>query len=355
MSRKSKKKAWPTGKTSKGAELHLTELQIRPAIAGNRWTILAVCVFLASVVWIVFGQTWRYDFINYDDNVYVYEDAAVTHGLTLKGIAAAFNYRDTDNWVPLTTISHMLDCQLYGLNAGGHHLTNVLLHAATAILLFLVLRQMTGFLWRSALVAALFAVHPLGVESVAWVSERKDVLSGLFFMLTLWTYGVYARRQGGGSGGIFSCLLSPFYWLTLLFFALGLLSKPMLVTLPFILLLLDYWPLNRISLCITGAPHSLFHTLLRLTSEKIPFLALTAASCIATVLAQSDATASFQAFGFLARIGNALASYVAYLYQMIYPVGLAAFYSHPGNHLSVWTAGLSALVLIVISVSAIKE
>ena len=140
-----------------------------PAGSDSRWTILGVCIFLATVVWIVFGQTWRYEFINYDDPN-VYEDTAVTHGLTLKGVASAFSYGHSDNWVPLTTISHMLDCRFYGLNASGHHLTNVLLHTVSVILLFLVLRDMTGAMWRSAFVAVVFAVHPLHVESVAWVA-----------------------------------------------------------------------------------------------------------------------------------------------------------------------------------------
>src|SRR6202047_5254442 len=182
----------------------------------------------------VFGQTLGHDFINYDDQNYVYENAKITGGLNLAGIGWAFSHVHAQNWHPLTTISHMLDCQLYGLKAGGHHFTNVLLHTVAALLLFAVLRQMTGALWRSAFVAALFAIHPLRVESVAWVAERKDVLSGVFFMLTLAGYLRYVRKPSLGS-----------YLLVVLAFALGLMSKPMLVTLPFVLLLLDYWPLGR--------------------------------------------------------------------------------------------------------------
>ena len=156
----------------------------------NPYAVLAVCGFLLLAVFLVFGQTLRHDFVNYDDRLYVYENPQVARGLTAQGIAWAFTSKHASNWHPLTWLSHMLDCQLFGLAPWGPHLVNVLLHAATAILLFLVMRRMTGDLWPSALVAAVFAVHPLRVESVAWVAERKDVLSGLFFMLTLWASGL---------------------------------------------------------------------------------------------------------------------------------------------------------------------
>ncbi len=187
---------------------------------------------------IVFGQTFHYGFVNYDDDTYVYENPEVTRGLTLQGIIWAFTRVNSDNWHPLTWVSHMLDCQFYGLNPAGHHVTNVLLHTTTAVLLFMVLRQMTGFLWRSAFVAAVFAIHPLRAESVAWVSERKDVLSGVFFMLTIRAYVHYARQSWSPAR----------YGLVVLLFALGLMCKPMLVTLPLVLLLLDYWPLNRVTI-----------------------------------------------------------------------------------------------------------
>ena len=194
----------------------------------------------------------------------------VARGLTFKGVAWAFTRAHAFNWHPLTWLSHMLDCQLYGLHPGGHHLTNVLLHTATVIALFLVLRQMTGALWRSAFVAAVFAIHPLRVESVAWVAERKDVLSGLFFMLTIGAYVRYVRRPWS----------SARYGLVVLLFALGLMCKPMLVTLPVVLLLLDYWPLQRVeSRKLSG-----------LVMEKLPLLALSAASCVVTLLAQNKAS-----------------------------------------------------------------
>ena len=171
-----------------------------PVGSGNYRTVFGVCVFLVGAIWLVFGQTLGHEFVNYDDDQYVYKNPQVIHGLNLKGIEWAFTHSVMANWHPLTMMSHMLDCQFYGLHAGGHHLTNLLLHAATAILLFLVLRQMTGALWPSAFVAAVFAIHPLRVESVAWVAERKDVLSGLFFMLTLGAYVRYVAKTRSSTG-----------------------------------------------------------------------------------------------------------------------------------------------------------
>ena len=201
-------------------------------------TVRIVCCLLAVAVAIVFGQTVRHDFVNYDDQAYVYENPQVSQGLTPKTVTWSFTAYCAGNWHPLTLLSHALDCQLYGTeNAAGHHLTNVVLHAAVVILLFLILWRMTGNLWPSAFVAAVFAVHPLRVESVAWVAERKDVLSGLFFMLTLAAYLNYVRHPFSRAR----------YLLVAVLFALGLMAKPMLVTLPFVLLLLDYWPLGRLT------------------------------------------------------------------------------------------------------------
>ena len=203
--------------------------------AHSRWTTAGVCIFLVVIVWLVFARTLRYEFVNYDDENYVYQNTKITIGLSLAGIAWAFTHVHARNWHPLTTMSHMLDCQLYGLKAGGHHFTNVLLHSIAVILLFLVLRQMTGALWRSAFVAAVFAIHPLRVESVAWISERKDVLSACFFFLTLLAWLHYVRTRNW-----------VYYSLVLILFALGLMAKPQIVTLPFVLLLWDYWPLERL-------------------------------------------------------------------------------------------------------------
>src|ERR1043166_2209665 len=193
-----------------------------------------IYLFLATISLVVFGQTIRHAFVNFDDDLYVYNTPAIKSGLTVKGIVSAFTTQHARNWHPLTTLSHMLDCQLYGLNAGGHHANNVILHTIAVLLLFRVLRQMTGAVWKSAVVAALFAVHPLHVESVAWVSERKDVLSAVFFFLMLDAYSRYSRAAS-----------ITRYLMVGLLFAAGLMSKPMLVSAPIVLLLLDYWPLRR--------------------------------------------------------------------------------------------------------------
>ena len=205
-----------------------------PTSVRSRSLSIAIYLFLAAISLAVFGQTIRYNFVNFDDDLYVYNAPAIQAGLTIKGIAFAFTSPHARNWHPLTTISHMLDCQLYGLNAGGHHATNVVLHTIAVLLLFRVLRQMTGAVWKSMVVAALFAVHPLHVESVAWVSERKDVLSAIFFFLMLDAYVRYAH-----AGSITR------YLVVAVLFATGLMSKPMLVSAPVVLLLLDYWPLRR--------------------------------------------------------------------------------------------------------------
>ena len=206
------------------------------AQAGMSRSRLAVCGLLLLAVIAVFAQTSRHDFINFDDDDYVYENRHVRDGLTSEGTAWAITAYHSGNWHPLTWLSHELDCQLFGLKSGGHHLTSLLLHAAAAVLLFLALQRMTAALWPSAWVAAVFAIHPLRVESVAWVAERKDVLSALFFMLSLWLYARYVERPASWGR----------YFFMLAAFALGLTAKPMLVTLPFLLLLLDYWPLRRI-------------------------------------------------------------------------------------------------------------
>jgi tetratricopeptide (TPR) repeat protein len=290
------------------------------------------------LTWIVFGQTLWHDFINYDDPRYVYENTKITGGLSFSGIAWAFTHIHSMNWHPLTTISHMLDCQLYGLKAGAHHFTNVLLHSIAAILLFLTLQYMTGAFWRSAFVAAVFAIHPLRVESVAWIAERKDVLSGVFFMLTLLAYVHYAR--------------APSIWrylMVIFVFALGLMSKPMLVTLPFVLLLLDHWPLGRIREEGSNVGHQLF----KLAGEKIPLIALSAVSSVVTFVAQKGAVGETEQLSVLARINNAVVSYVAYIWQMLWPMRLAVFYPHPENRLPLWEIIASLLLLICLTVLAI--
>jgi tetratricopeptide (TPR) repeat protein len=305
---------------------------------SNYWVTAGVCICLAALTWAVFGQTLRYDFVNYDDPRYVYQNTKITSGPNIAGIAWAFTHIHAQNWHPLTTITHTLDCRLYGLNAGGHHFSNVLLHTVAVVLLLVALQQMTGALWRSAFVATVFAIHPLHVESVAWVAERKDVLSGVFFMLTLLAYVHYARAP------------STWRYLMVVFvFALGLMSKPMLVTLPFVLLLLDYWPLRR----ITDQRSNLGRQLLRLFLEKIPLIALSAISGVVTFLAQRGALGWTEQLPVSARISNALVAYVVYIRQMFWPANLAVFYPHPENRLPSWEIMLALTVLIGITVAAI--
>ena len=321
----------------------------RHQVRQRSFTIAAICVFLATITWLVFGQTLGHGFVNYDDQQYVYDNLEVTSGLTLHGLTWAFTHSHFNNWHPLTWLTHMLDWQLYERKAGGHHLTNLLFHTASVLLLFGVLAQMTGALWRSAFVAALFAIHPLHVESVAWIAERKDVLSGVFFMLTLGAYVRYVRRQTLGR-----------YAIMWLLFACGLMSKPMLVTLPFVLLLLDYWPLNRVanqrlevgsrrSGVSTQPPWSLVGHLIL---EKVPLLVLCVASSVATLLAQGNAIVSISRLPFWWRLNNAFLSYVVYVRQMLWPFRLAPFYTYPQTFPG-WEVAGSILLLIGITTAAI--
>lgn len=302
--------------------------------------------FLVLLVGIVFGQTLWHGFINYDDDLYVYQNPDVTGGLVLHKIFGAFTHATgPDEWYPLTEISHMLDWQLYGANAGGHHLTNVLLHAANSILLFLLLRKMTGALWPSAFVAAVFAVHPLRVESVAWVAERKDVLSGFFFLLTLWMWVRYVQKRPPIEAKSIMAY-DPRQWtwdyyLALGFFILGLMSKASIMTLPAVLLLLDCWPLSR--------PR--FWPALIL--EKAPFLLVGAVAGAITVLTQKDVVQSVHDLTVPWRIGNALLAYADYLWHMVFPVGLALLYPAPDSHLSPLQVGAAAGLLIVISAGVV--
>jgi tetratricopeptide (TPR) repeat protein len=298
-----------------------------------RRQVLGACVFLVAITWLVFGQTVRYDFVEYDDNEYVYANPTITSGLTSYGIIRAFSGRHSGNWHPLTTLSHMLDCQLWGLRAGGHHFTSILLHTIAVVLLFLVLKQMTGAIWQSAFVAALFAIHPLRVESVTWISERKDVLSAVFFMLTLGAYARYTRHPSVGR-----------YLAMSMLFALGLMSKSMLVTVPFVLLLLDYWPLNRFAVGLSAK---------RLILEKIPLFTLSTAAGVATLWAQQSSLEAVERLPLVSRIGNGLVSCVIYVKQMIWPVGLAAFYPHPEDKLPVWEIGLAIVLVALVSAGAI--
>src|ERR1700677_2308079 len=274
----------------------------------------AIAFGLAAAVLIVFWPAMHCGFVYFDDPDYVTENPHIQSGLTWQSLRWALTGYAT-YWHPLTWISHMADIQMYGMNPAGHHFTSVLFHLLNSVLFFLLLRRMTGALWRSAFVAGMFALHPLRVESVVWIAERKDVLSTFFWMLTLWAYVRYVEERG--SGGAKS---RAFYGAALLLDALGLMSKPTLVTIPLVLLLLDYWPLRRFP------PFSA-----KLVVEKIPFAVLTLASSIITCLGQKQVGAiiSLAQFSILARIASAPLAYVAYLAKNFWPVRLAAFYPHP--------------------------
>jgi tetratricopeptide (TPR) repeat protein len=298
-------------------------------------------VLLVLGVFAVFGQTAWFGFMNYDDDLYVSDNPVVQKGLTWAGVQWALTYGGIGHWHPLTWLTHMLDCEVYGLWAGGHHLTNVALHAAATVLLFLVLRRMTGALWPSALVAAVFAIHPLRAESVAWIAERKDVLSAVFFMLTLGAYARYVQTPTR-MRSLTVCVV----------FLLGLLSKNMLVTVPFVLLLLDYWPLGRMGLPAAGSGPEVKAgqkiPLLRLVQEKAPLFVLTAGSCMITLLVPEEGGDKL-AWGL--RMENAVVSTVIYLRQLVWPTGLAASYPPPKALPGAEVIG-AALLLAAITVAA---
>ncbi|HOX57158.1 MAG TPA: tetratricopeptide repeat protein [Candidatus Paceibacterota bacterium] len=322
-----------------------------PALASRRLS-LGISILLFGLVFWAFLPSLRNGFIDYDDAPFVTANPQVQSGLTWKGVAYAFCNPVAANWHPLTTLSHMLDCSIFGLNPWGHHLTNVLLHTLNAVLLFLVFHRMTGAPWRCAALALLFALHPLRVESVAWVSERKDVLSTLFWLLTLLAYARYARNSK-----VPSAKSKVAYGLALAFFALGLMSKPMLVTLPFVLLLLDYWPLGRMGSAECGLRHEEsrntqqaihntqystrppppFHhsitPLLRLALEKLPFfgLAFMVAVIAFTVQAGAENIKATGQFVFTARLQNALVSYGRYVGKLFWPTDLSPFYPYPAG------------------------
>jgi len=335
----------PTDKRRRLEDRH-DPLQIDP---GNHGISFGICLLLVAVTLAVFGQTIRYQFVNFDDDLYVYNTPAIKAGLTPKGISAAFTSQHAHNWHPLTTISHMLDCQLYGLNAGGHHATNVILHAVAVLLLFWVLQGMTGTTWRSALVAALFAVHPLHVESVAWVSERKDTLSAVFFFLMLHAYSRYARAPS----------IIRYLVVTVLF-AAGLMSKPMLVSAPIILLLLDYWPLRRFeqpSLVKGRIKASQSDEQRRkiqsLFLEKIPLFVLSVVASILTFILQKRTAGAIPPLPLLWRVQNAFVSYVIYVWKTLWPARLAVFYPHPNDTLGLWEVSFAILLLLAITAAVI--
>jgi protein O-mannosyl-transferase len=301
-----------------------------------------VCVGLVLATLIVYWPVRQQEFVNFDDPDYVTNNPQVQKGITAQGIGWAFTTTHAKNWHPLTWLSHMLDCQLFGLHAGAHKLVNVGFHIGSTLLLFLVLNRMTAAPGRSAFVAAVFALHPLHVESVAWVAERKDVLCAFFWMLTLWAYVGYVRRRSAGG-----------YARVLLLFFLALLAKPTAVTLPFVLLLLDIWPLKRVTLTRRD---EFVSTLLRLIREKWLLFLLSAAACVLTYWAQSgrglgSAVANVP---LRYRVANAAVAYVRYLNKTLWPVNLAVFYPHPGR----WetsTAILAMLAVVGLTVLVIRR
>jgi tetratricopeptide (TPR) repeat protein len=321
-------------------------------------TALLVSLSLAALTLLTYLRVFSAQFVNYDDNIYVYENKVIQHGLTWNAIKWAFTTNYAANWHPLTWLSHMLDISLFGMNPAGHHAVNLLIHILNVVILFLLLRRMTGSTWKSAFVAGLFALHPLHVQSVAWIAERKDLLSTFFGLLTIWAYASYAERPSVRK-----------YVPMALLFALGLMAKPMLVTLPFLLLLLDYWPLGRVrslessvaSKEAIGNPaaalqHSDTQSLRRLlVLEKIPLFLMSGVSCYLTYWAQKNegAVPGWEIFPMSIRIDNAFVSCFTYIGKMFWPARLAVFYPHARNLFPIWIVITCAVLLFVTTALAI--
>lgn len=301
-----------------------------------------MCLLLVVATLALYNPVNRHPFVNYDDDRYITENPHVHNGLTWRTITWAFTATEQGNWHPLTWLSHALDYQLFHQNPAGHHFTSLLIHAANAVLLFLFLMYATRRLGPSLFVAALFALHPINVESVAWVAERKNVLCTFFFFATLIAYCWYARQPDWRRYLVFAGL-----------FVLGLMSKPMVITLPFVLLLLDYWPLGRIR---GGRADATAAPLSKLVVEKLPLIALSAASAVITMQAQraGGAMRSTAQFSLAVRLENAVMAYAMYLWKMIWPSHLSPIYPHPGDSLAGWQVGTSALVLLAVTAVALK-
>lgn len=290
---------------------------------------VVLCLILTALTWLVYAQSLSFGFVNFDDDKFVSENPHVSAGLKLSQIGWAFTNLDADNWHPLTTLSEMVDCELFGLRAGGHHFTNVLLHNISVVLLFLWLARLSGRTWPSFFVAAIFAVHPQHVESVAWIAERKDVLSGVFFLLTLIVYVWYARK-----------LSYTRYAALFLVFLLALMTKPMLVSVPVVLLLLDYWPLDRIS-----DRFSFSKCLL----EKLPLAVPAGIVALVTILAQKRAFVTTAELPIWLRLANGVVAIVNYLIQFFWPARLSPFYPHPGIALWSWTSLAAGIFLALLT------
>jgi len=309
---------------------------------------LLICMGLIALVLAVFHQAGNHGFLNYDDNVYVTDNPHVAGGITGRGVVWAFSSFHASNWHPVTWISHMADVHLFGMNPRGHHFTSVAVHALSTVVLFLLLFRLTGLLWQSSFVAALFSIHPMHVESIAWVAERKDVLSAFFCFLTLHVYAEFAKKRK-----------PALYILCLILFLLGLMSKPMLVTLPLVMLLLDYWPLNRFRKKEFGegggwnSPEGVLPWVL--VKEKLPFLACAILSSIVTIFAQQSGGAikGLDAVPFALRVENALISYVMYMGNMIWPDDLAVLYPIPSSF-PFWQIIGSLILLLLLSVATVR-
>jgi Flp pilus assembly protein TadD len=334
-----------------------------PIPAKQNYSAVFLCLVLAAGTWIIYSPVAHHPFVDFDDQYYVTQNVHVQAGLSWQTFVWSFNAGYAQNWHPLTWLSHALDCQLYGLNPAGHHLTNVFFHVLNVVILFLLLLRATGAMWRGLLVAALFALHPLNVESVAWVAERKNVLSTLFFFLALGAYGWYARYPE----------LKRYVVLVVLF-VLGLAAKPMVITLPFVLLLLDFWPLQRIKEWPTPAvkdrkegkivrsrgsePEPMFAqaSLVRLIQEKLPLLALCVGSVILTVIAQRTVSIrTLERFPMDVRLENAVYAYAMYVWRTFVPLHLALFYPYARQGFAIWKIGLAGLFLVAVSVLVWKE
>ena len=317
----------------------------RGLFARPEQRIAILCLILAAATLAIYNPVNRHPFVNYDDDRYVTENPHVRAGMSWETVRWAFTSTEQANWHPLTWLSHALDCQLFHLNAGGHHLTSLLIHVANAVLLFLILAYGTGRAGPSLFAAALFALHPIHVESVAWVAERKNVLSTFFFLLAIGAYGWYARKPDWKR-----------YLAVGFFFAWGLMAKPMVITLPFVLLLLDYWPLGRVkggSRAVSDLPQTSWG---KLVVEKIPLFALSGVSAVITMQAQQagGAMRSVTQFSLGVRLENAIVAYAMYLWKTIWPVRLAPLYPHPGDSLAGWQVGLSLVVLLAISTLVLR-
>jgi hypothetical protein len=315
-------------------------------LSSNRRTWFA-CLFLAFATFAIYWPVRHYDFVDYDDDDYVFNNPVVRAGLSWPNFVWALSDQHDCNWHPLTWLSHMADCQFFGVNPGAMHLENAVIHCANAALLLLLLETMTGAFWRSAFVAALFALHPLRVESVAWISERKDVLSGFFFMLTLWFYILHAKKQTGGGDAKFRP--NKFYRLSWLCFIFGLLAKPMLVTVPIVLLLLDFWPLKRFTI------YDLRFTIAGLIREKIPFFALSLIAGVITLFAQRAGGGWVSSNPhFFPRIGNVVIGYWGYIEKLFWPENLSFLYLR-SDKISVAEFFPAAIVLSAISILAVVQ